>query len=402
MRYFLVLLLLVTTPLAAQDLAKLTAELNQKYATLQADDIEGRRELAKWCAARKMRISERRLYLEIIKLAPQDQLAHKALGHAFDGETWHDSEDAMHLAAGKQRALQQWASPAEGLTQLHEHWLTADELKQLETGEPLRAHKGKGWVEVLTREYRVWSELKESETLEMARMLEQAIRTWRDDITKPYEAGKAWTLEVRILKTHADYVAMVKDDIETFHPDLAKSHGFFDGRACWGSFFDSPYRTRRIFLHEARHQFDMCIAGTFMHQPAWYREGTAEFWSVHEWDGKTLRMGVLNSESNEHLHFLQKITRRKKLKGAETTLKGGWEGDVDAEFYQQSWAFIYFLRNSAHTEGWRKWEVELLAGNLPDEAKRTEAFKKQVTEDLKAFDKAYLEATAKWAETYGE
>lgn len=399
-RLLLALVLLLTLPLAAQDLAKLTTELNERYSALAADDIAGRHELAKWCAARKMRISERRLYREIIKLAPDDSAARKALGHVQDAGAWHESEDAMQTARGKTRLLQGWGEQADGLAALHEHWLTTEQHKQLEAGEALRAHKGRGWHEVLTREYRVYSELKESDTLEIARMLEQAVRQWRAEAGKPYEPGKNWTLHVHILKTREAYVAMIKNDIETFDQGLAKSHGFFDGRACWGGWFDSPYRTRRIFLHEARHQFDMLIAGSFRHMPAWYREGIAEYASVHEWDGKTLKIGVLNSKGNEHLHFLQRICKRKKLKGAEAHLAGGWDGEIDPEFYQQAWAFVFFLRGR-HGEGFAKFEAELLAGKLPDTASRIEAFKKHVGNDLKAFDKGYLEQTTEWADTWG-
>ncbi|MBX3459405.1 MAG: DUF1570 domain-containing protein [Planctomycetes bacterium] len=400
MRLCLLTLLLLALPLAAQDLDKLTREVNEKYAALAADDVAGRHELAKWCAARKMRRSETRLYREIIKLAPDDAVARKALGHVQDNGVWYESEDAVQHARGKTRLLQGWGDAADGLKPAHDHWLTDEQLKQLEAGEALRAHKGRGWHEVLTREYRVYSELKESDTLDMARMLELAVRQWRAEIDKPYEAGKNWTLHVRILKSRDAYVAMIKDDIETFDQGLAKSHGFFDGRACWGGWFDSAYRTRRIFLHEARHQFDLLVAGTFRHMPAWYREGIAEFHSVHEWDGKALKMGVLNSKTNEHLHFLQRICKRKKLKGAEAQIQGGWEGDIDPEFYQQAWAFMYYLRTT-HAEGFAKFEAELLAGKLDDPAKRLEAFKKHVAEDPKAFDKGYLDQTTKWADSYG-
>jgi hypothetical protein len=186
---------------------------------------------------------------------------------------------------------------------------------------------------------------------------------------------------------------MIQADMETFDQQMTKSHGFFDGRVCWGSFFKDWYRTRRIVLHEARHQFDLLVAGTFLHQPAWYREGTAEYYSVHDWDGKTLRMGRLNSDVNEHLYFLQRICKRRKLRGAESTLRQGEQMEIDPEFYQQSWAFVYFCRTGKYAEAFKKWEADLLAGKLKGADAQWKAFAETVAPDTKAFDRAYTEAT---------
>jgi hypothetical protein len=241
---------------------------------------------------------------------------------------------------------------------------------------------------------------KEADALELGRVMEQAVRSWREEAGKPYEPGHSWTLHLHVLETHKDYFNLIKDDIETFDQELTKSHGFFDGRACWGGYFSNWYRTRRIFLHEGRHQFDMLIAKTFMVMPAWYREGTAEYYSVHEWDGKTLKMGVLNAKENEHLHFLKRIVRRKKLKGAEEMLKEGAEGSIDAEFYQNCWAFVYFLRNSDYMAAFSKWEAQLVSGAYADVEKQRDAFNLQVSPDVAAFNQAYLVAVKKWADAY--
>jgi hypothetical protein len=398
----LLILLLVAAPLAAQNLEKLQKEYAEKRAQVALDDVEGHRDLAKWCAARRLRVTERTIYRTILCLAPDDEGTRKALGHVKDGDTWYESQEAMRTAKGLTRRLTDWAEGgADGLTQVHEHWLTAEQVKHLEAGEPLRAHKGKGWVEVLTREYRITAYVKETDALELGRMMEQAVRTWREEAARPYEPGQSWTLHLHVLETHKDYVNLIKDDIETFDQELAKSHGFFDGRACWGGYFSNWYRTRRIFLHEGRHQFDMLIAKTFMLMPAWYREGTAEYNSVHEWDGKTLKMGVLNAKENEHLHFLKRIVRRKKLKGAEEMLKEGAEGSIDAEFYQNCWAFVYFLCNSNYTPGFRKWEAEAFRDSRRTPEIHAASFKETVTPDTKAFNQAYSAAVLDWASEYG-
>jgi len=389
----LALLLILASALAGQDVVALRREVDTKRAALAAQDVQGRRDLAKWCATKKLRQSELSLYREIVRLAPNDEPARKALGHVRDGEAWHESSDAMNAAKGKVRGLNAWldAKP-EGAALVHDHWLTTADVAKLETGESLLAHKSGATHEVLTQHWRIRSGLKDKETLELARVVEQAVRTWREESGLKREQNSP-TLLMEILRTHEAYVAMIQADIETFDQQMTKSHGFFDGRVCWGSFFKDWYRTRRIVLHEARHQFDMLVASTFMHQPAWYREGTAEDYSIHDWDGKTLQMGRLNSDINEHLFFLQRICKRKKLRGAESTLKQGEQMEIDPEFYQQSWAFVYFCRTGKHAEGFKKWEADLLAGKLKGTDAQLKSFQETVASDAKAFDKAYTDAT---------
>jgi hypothetical protein len=394
---FLICLLIVVAPLAATDVEALQKELAAKQAALAGDDVEGRHKLAAWCKLKKLRQSELRIYREIVKLAPADEAAREALGHVLNGETWHESFDAMQLAKGKVRRLTEWADAVEGLKLRHDYRLTEDELAKLETGEPLQGHAREDWHEVITREYRITSRLKPAETLELARVLEQAIRVWRDDASLPYEAAKSITLEIDILKTNKDFIDMMKADVETFSEDMYVSQGFFDGQACRLSYFHDWWRTRQIILHEGRHQFDLLVAGKLWQMPAWYKEGTAEYWAMHTWDGKKLEMGQLAPDENYSLHFCGKLLKKKKIKGAEDTLNQGWWGVVEPEFYQNSWAFIYYLRNSDSKEGFRKFEKELLAQGLDSQAKQLEAFKSHVNADLKAWDKGYWKQLAEWA-----
>jgi hypothetical protein len=393
---FLICLLIVVAPLAATDVEALQKELAAKQAALAGDDVEGRHKLAAWCKLKKLRQSELRIYREIVKLAPADEAAREALGHVLDGETWHESFDAMQLAKGKVRRLTEWADAVEGLKLRHDYRLTEDELAKLETGEPLQGHSREDWHEVITREYRITSRLKPAETLELARVLEQAIRVWRDDASLPYEAAKSITLEIDILKTNKDFINMMKADVETFSEDMYVSQGFFDGQACRLSYFHDWWRTRQLILHEGRHQFDLLVAGTLWQMPAWYKEGTAEYWAMHTWDGKKLEMGQLAPDDNYSLHFCGKLLKKKKIKGAEDTLNQDWWGVVEPEFYQNSWAFIYYLR-SEQADSFEKFEAELLEGTLDTQAKELEAFKRLISADLKAWDKAYLKQLEAWA-----
>lgn len=392
-------LLLVAAPLVAADLEKLQRELAAKRAALAVDDVEGRHKLARWCKSKKMRQSELRLYSEILRLAPEDADAHEQLGHVKDGETWHETVEAMQLSKGRVRYLSEWADPIEGEWELvHEYRLSAEQAAKLEKGDVLKAHSGDDWHEVISREFVITSRLKVRESLELARVLEQAVRIWREDAGLEFDPVKAITLKVEILKNNKAFVDMIESDIESFSDDMKKSQGFFDGQRCWLSYFHDWYRTRRVLLHEARHQFDMLVAQNLFNMPAWYKEGTAEYWSMHEWDGKTLKLGQLVPDVNYSLYFCGKLLRKRKIKGVEKTFEQGWWGEVDPEFYQNSWAFVYYLRHSDHADGFKKFESELKAGQLRDGGAQLSAFKKHVTEDFKTFDKGYLEQLEEWSE----
>lgn len=361
------------------------------------DDVEGRVKLAKWCKTKKLRQSELRIYREIIRLDTNHADAREALGHVLDGETWYESFDALQLAKGKIRRLTEWVDPSDGDWKLvHDYRLTTDELTKLDNGEALKAHAREDWHEVITREFVITSRLKPEETLELARVLESAVRIWRDDAGLKYDLVKAITLEVEILKNNKAFVDMIEDDIESFSDDMKRSQGFFDGQRCWLSYFHDWYRTRRVLLHEARHHFDMLVAQNLFNQPAWYKEGVAEYWSMHEWDGKTLKLGQLVPDVNYSLHFCGKLLRKRKIKGVEKTFEQGWWGEVDPEFYQNSWALVYYLRHSDHAEGFKKFESELKTGKLRDAESQVAAFKKHVTGDIKIFDKGYLDQLEKW------
>ena len=62
----------------------------------------------------------------------------------------------------------------------------------------------------------------------------------------------------------------------------------------------SDYFTRQLLIHEATHQFHF-LAATGNRAPAaeWYTEGLAEYFGMHNWDGKTLQTGVVPAVSLE-------------------------------------------------------------------------------------------------------
>jgi hypothetical protein len=396
----LALLLLLCAPLCAQvDLFKKREEFENKRAALAADDVEGRRALAKWCLSYKMKQSARLCFSEIVKIAPDDKAAREALGHVLEGATWFESDEARQLALGKTRRLSQWETLGEEqkreLKSVHEYWLNAEEIRKLESGEALLAHTRKNEVEVLTRDYRIVSALAKEKTFELASLIEQAARTWREAAKMPRDE-KSKTLRVQILKDNAAFISMVKDDIESFDQELTKAQGFFDGQSCWLSYFDNWNTTERVLLHEGRHQFDSLVTGNVIHMPSWYFEGTAELYSMHTWDGKKLAMGGLVPEKNYSLFFCKKLLSANKVKGAQKMLEDAPMERIEPSYYQNAWAFIYYLRNSSYAEAFAKWEAELLEGKYATPAAQIEAFQKHVAPDLAKFDKEYKAQLKEW------
>ena len=56
----------------------------------------------------------------------------------------------------------------------------------------------------------------------------------------------------------------------------------------------TEYFTRQVILHEATHQFHWLTAtGNASPSAEWYYEGLAEYFGMHNWDGKRLQTGVI-------------------------------------------------------------------------------------------------------------
>ena len=381
--------------------AKLAKELAAKRSALAKDDVEGRATVAKWCAGNKLRQTERQLYREILRIEPEHAGAHKALGHVQNDDEWYDNQVEMMQALGKTRRLTEWveatAEEKATWTQHHGYWLIDDELEKLEAGEALQAHTLDGWTDVLTREYLIVSALKKkSKSVDLARLVEQAIRQWRTDAGLEPADGSRGPLKLKILKDYKAFQQMIKDDIEYYDQSLLKANGWYGGDYCYLSYFHDWYRTIRVLLHEARHQFDAEIWRKMGNMPGWYMEGIAEYYSMHKWDGKKLTMGELNPRVNYSLHFAGKLLKKGKIKGAEQHIRNPWMTAIEPAYYQNAWAFFYFLRNSDYTEGYAKWEKELLDGKMRGTKAQLAGFKKHISEDMKEFDQAYFKQLKKW------
>jgi hypothetical protein len=73
------------------------------------------------------------------------------------------------------------------------------------------------------------------------------------------------------------------------------------------------YATRAVLLREyVRVYYELARAKGREAETKWYREGQAEFLAGHEWDGRTLRMGVVPIVSAENLPGLALAEARKE------------------------------------------------------------------------------------------
>lgn len=130
----------------------------------------------------------------------------------------------------------------------------------------------------------------------------------------------------------------------------------------------SEYYTRQLILHEATHQFHF-LAATDNRTPAgpWYTEGLAEYFGLHNWDGRTLAVGVVPAISLEDYP----ARALEHLEAMKWNLEGLISGKVPSE-RPEAWALVHFLIGS-RPEAFRK-----LAGLLDRGQNVTWAWKQAV------------------------
>ncbi|MHB8897446.1 MAG: DUF1570 domain-containing protein [Thermoguttaceae bacterium] len=106
----------------------------------------------------------------------------------------------------------------------------------------------------------------------------------------------------------------------------------------------SVYYTRHLLLHEATHQFHFLVAtGNRSLEAAWYLEGLAEYFAMHNWDGDRLRCGVVPAVTLEDYP----ATALKAIEGAGD--RANWlrrviEGQETLS-RPVGWALVHFLVN---------------------------------------------------------
>ena len=106
--------------------------------------------------------------------------------------------------------------------------------------------------------------------------------------------GRAPTSRMRV-EVHADldrYKAALGRDGHSypggggyFAPNTRKAYLFIQ---------PSDYFTRHLILHEATHQFQALLrTDPVLPRVPWYIEGLAEYFGMHNWDGRRLEVGIV-------------------------------------------------------------------------------------------------------------
>ena len=101
----------------------------------------------------------------------------------------------------------------------------------------------------------------------------------------------------------------------------------------------SEYFTRQLILHEAAHQFHFFVAtGNRPPRSAWYVEGLAEYFAMHNFDGRSLETGVVPAIALED--YPAKAIDA--LDALDWDLKGIVSGRVKAG-RPLAWSLVHFL-----------------------------------------------------------
>ena len=146
---------------------------------------------------------------------------------------------------------------------------------------------------VTTKHYRLYYEGSQRSASEAAKVLEAAwsgFERWFGAAPKLAEGEK---LVVRFYATAKAWAAGIRSD-GTAVPHGAGGYYWPGTRTAYLYRQPTVYFTRVLLIHEAAHQFHF-LTHTRNRSPraGWYTEGLAEFLSWHQWDGETLKLGVI-------------------------------------------------------------------------------------------------------------
>ncbi|MBI2898878.1 MAG: DUF1570 domain-containing protein [Planctomycetes bacterium] len=166
------------------------------------------------------------------------------------------------------------------------------------------------------------------------RMLEEL----HAQLTKHFGSAPAERLKVEVYGTRDGWSAALRRDKQ---PIPEGAGGYYSPGTKKAYLYVQPteYFTRQLLLHEATHQFHY-LAATGNRDPAapWYTEGLAEYFGMHNWDGRTLRTGVVPAVTLED--YPEKAAQN--LGRIGWNLGGMIEGKLPAD-RPEAWALIHYL-----------------------------------------------------------
>jgi hypothetical protein len=164
-------------------------------------------------------------------------------------------------------------------------------------------------------------------------MLEQLHDRLKDYFaTEPKER-----LAVSVYATRERWAAALQADRQ-FVPPAAGGYYAPYTRKAYLWLQPSAYTTRQLILHEATHQFHFLVAtGNIIPSALWYTEGLAEYFGMHNWDGKHLVTGVVPAVTLEDYP----AAALKALDNAGANI----EQMLPNASRPESWALVHFLLN---------------------------------------------------------
>ena len=161
----------------------------------------------------------------------------------------------------------------------------------------------------ITEHYRLESQLDTERTEALARLLEAAWPQYARFFGQEPTLGETERLRVRLFRDAPAYRAGLAEDGIT---GVGGSGGYYEPSNRTAYLFDQPtqYYTQTLLLHEAGHQFHGTAIVLPRGLPFWYIEGTAEYISRHDWDGRCIRLGIqpLITQEDDPAEALEELT----------------------------------------------------------------------------------------------
>jgi hypothetical protein len=192
---------------------------------------------------------------------------------------------------------------------------------------------------------------------ETGRMLEQLYL----HLTHFFGKAPSVRLSLCVMSTQPRWAAALRRD----HLSAPDAGGFYsaDTHKAYLYIQPSDYFTRQLILHEAVHQFHrLAIAGSDRALPAWYVEGLAEYFGMHNWDGNSLKTGVVPAATLED-YPAKALKQLDKVKGdLEAVISG--RSNCDRPL---AWALVHFLMGR-DPKKFRELSARLDRGEAPLEA----------------------------------
>lgn len=187
---------------------------------------------------------------------------------------------------------------------------------------------------------------------ELTTVFENAIPQWCEAFQVPAEITRGWKLR--------GFLISDSDQLEKFRiagllpaqlPDFKA--GYQQDHNLWFFLQPGQYYTRHLLLHEGTHAFMQWFRNGY--GPAWYSEGMAELYGVHQWKDEQLKLAHRLGSRSEADYW----GRVKRIKDESVPSKRLTLTDIlaippaafkDVRYYAWTWAGCKFLREHPYSK----------------------------------------------------